>query len=278
MARKVMSVIPMIETNYQKFSPTERKVADFFLMNDQEVDMSAKVICQRMFVSEATLSRFAKKSGFSGYREFAFAYSQQIKSKCKPITNITDGVLSIYENLLSKEYEILDEAQLDRVAQYLGSYERVLVCGKGSSGVAASEMELRFMRLGVNIIAITHEDRMRMQSVFMDEKCLVIGFSISGNTEDVLYLLQQAHQRGAKTILVTAYQNDAFYGYCDEIILIPSYHRMDFGTSISPQFPILVVHDIIYTKFMQLNRLQKENLHENTYKALRKGENKDEDL
>lgn len=40
-------------------------------------------------------------------------------------------------------------------------------------------MELRFTRIGVDIDSIQDSDLMRMQTVFLDENCLVFGFSIN---------------------------------------------------------------------------------------------------
>lgn len=271
MAPPKRSIIPMIDVNYKNFSPAEKKIADFFINNDRDdIDLSAKAVTQRLYVSEATLSRFAKKSGFKGYRELVFAYKSQEKKKHASMTNITKGVLSIYEDLLEKEYDLIDEAQIDRIVDYINTYNRIFVGGKGSSGIAAEEMELRFMRIGINIDSIAYTDRMRMQTVFMNSHCFVIGFSISGSTDDVLYMLKAAHQNGAKTMLVTAYRQEEFNEYCDEVVLVPSYQHLNYGNSISPQFPLLVLQDIIYTKYMQGNHLAKESLHDHTLKALRK--------
>ena len=109
-----------------------------------------------------------------------------------------------------------------------------------------------------------------MQTVFMNKKCFVIGLSISGTTEDVLYMLQAAHRNRARTMLVTAYNRDGLSDFCDEVVLVPSYQRLDYGNAISPQFPLLVLQDIIYTKYMQSNHYIKEALHGNTLKALRR--------
>ena len=57
----VKSVVPIIESNYDKFTTVERNIADFFIQNRKKVDFSAKSIAERLFVSEASLSRFAKK-------------------------------------------------------------------------------------------------------------------------------------------------------------------------------------------------------------------------
>ena len=61
----VKSVIPVIESNYNKFTTVEKNIADFFLHNRKKVDFSAKAVSERLFVSEASLSRFAKKCGYS---------------------------------------------------------------------------------------------------------------------------------------------------------------------------------------------------------------------
>lgn len=270
MSARKHSIIPIIDVNYKQFSPAEKKVADFFIANDEDVDMSAKAMAKRLFVSEATLSRFAKKSGFSGYREFAFEYKNQKLKKRSAMTNVTKSVLSIYEDLLNKEYELFDEKQMDRIVRFIGQHEQVVVCGTGSSGMAAEEMELRFMRIGINIDSIVYGDRMRMQTVFMNHKAFVIGLSISGTSEDVLYMLRGAHKNGAKTMLVTAYNRDGLRDFCDEVVLVPSYQRLDYGNAISPQFPLLVLQDIIYTKYMQSNHYVKEALHDDTLKALRR--------
>ena len=49
-----------------------------------------------------------------------------------------------------------------------------------------------------------HSDMIRMRGVFQDENCLVFGVSISGEKEEVLYLLEEAHKRGARTVMLTA--------------------------------------------------------------------------
>ena len=65
----VKSVVPIIESNYDKFTTVERNIADFFIQNRKKVDFSSKSISERLFVSEASLSRFAKKCGYRIFEE-----------------------------------------------------------------------------------------------------------------------------------------------------------------------------------------------------------------
>ena len=66
------SIIPHIESLYESFTPSEKSIADFFIHNTEESDISSKALSKKLFVSEASISRFAKKCGFDGYRQFAF--------------------------------------------------------------------------------------------------------------------------------------------------------------------------------------------------------------
>lgn len=167
-------------------------------------------------------------------------------------------VLNAYQELLNKTYSLVDEEQIGRIGKYLNQAERVFVCGKGSSGLAASEMELRFMRIGVDIDSLQDSDRMRMQAVFQDKRCLVFGISISGETEGVRYLLREAHKRGAKTVMITAQNKDSYAEYCSEVLLLPSLRHLNHGNVISPQFPILVMLDLIYSYYVEQDKPKKK--------------------
>lgn len=267
----VKSVVPIIESNYNNFTMVEKNIADFFIHNHEKMDFSAKTVAAKLFVSEASLSRFAKKCGYRGYREFVYQYEETLVEKKESMTGNTRMVLNAYQELLNKTYSLVDEGQIARIREYLNQAERVFVCGKGSSGLAASEMELRFMRIGVDIDSLQDSDRMRMQAVFQDKRCLVFGISISGETEGVRYLLREAHKRGAKTVMITAQNKDSYAEYCSEVLLLPSLRHLNHGNVISPQFPILVMLDFIYSYYVEQDKPKKESFHDNTLRALEEG-------
>ena len=74
------SIIPVIESVYPSFTPLERTVADFFIHNTDESDLSARHVSELLYVSEASLSRFAKKCGYTGYREFVYRYQEGLNA------------------------------------------------------------------------------------------------------------------------------------------------------------------------------------------------------
>lgn len=265
----VKSIIPVIEAKYSSFTHVEKNIADFFLNNQKKLDFSAQSIAQEIFVSEASLSRFAKKCGFRGYREFIYQYEKSFAEKSEFDDNSIKMVLNTYQELLQKTYSLVDEAQIARVVNYLYETERVVVCGKGSSGLAANEVEIRFMRIGIKIDALNDTDRMRIEAVFQNERSMVCGFSISGETEEVLYLLKEAHLRGAKTVLFTSNANDNYANFCDEVVLVASLEYLERGNIISPQYPLLVIMDMIYNNYINNERNDKKGIYDDTLRALK---------
>ena len=172
-------------------------------------------------------------------------------------------VLNAYQELLNKAYSLVDEVQIAKITGYLNKAERVLVCGLGSSGLSAKEMEIRFMRIGVNVDSLSDSDMMRMSSVFQNKNSLVLGFSISGEREEVLYLLK---------VLFTSKSRAEFDEYCSEVVLLPSLKHLNHGNLISPQFPILVMLDIIYAYYVEQNKYIREGMHDSTLRALEERE------
>lgn len=262
------SIIPLIESIYDNFTPLEKTIADFFIQNTQRIDFSSRNISKLLYVSEASLSRFAKKCGFKGYREFLFRYEQGFEEFKIVANSYSKQVLTTYQELLNKSYSLLDEIQLRRIANLLSTKKRIYVYGKGSSGFVAQEMKLRFMRIGVNIESITDSHIMKMNSVLLSSDCLVIGISVSGKTSEVIRSLQAAKYQGAITILMTSHNEKTFQSFCDEILLFAVKENLENGKIISPQFPILVMADILYSHFLQADKFHKEALHSYTLNEL----------
>lgn len=262
------SIVPAIEARYDSMTQAEKQIADFFITNTQDGDFTIKELSTRIFVSEASISRFAKKCGFDGYREFLYRYKESLRENREEAALCTRTVMDTYQDLLNRTCCLMDEAQIARIIQYMNSHKRVIACGIGSSGLAVSEMESRFMRIGVDIDSLQDADLMKMQAVFLGGDSLIFGFSISGQTEPVLYLLQEAHKRGAKTVFITTRDRDYYRSFCDEVVLTAYSKHLETGNTVSPQFPLLLMIDVIYNEYVDQDRKQKTALHGDTLRAL----------
>ena len=256
-------ITTIIDLHFEELTELEQEIARYFLQAETiQDDLSSQQVTQKLHISQAALTRFAKKCGFTGYREFVFQYQHQAS---KPDTHshkhspLTKRVLRSYTIMREQTQDLIDEEQLERVAQLIDDAERVYFFGTGSSGLIAREMKLRFMRLGVVCEALTDQDGFAWTTSIMDENCLVLGFSLSGTTQSVLDSLLDAKEMGAKTILFTSAPNKNSQAYT-ETVLVASHSQSSYIQRISAQLPMLILIDLIYAYFLEINRDSKEKI------------------
>ena len=256
-------IATIIDLHFEELTELEQEIARYFLQAETiQDDLSSQQVTQKLHISQAALTRFAKKCGFTGYREFVFQYQHQAS---KPDTHshkhspLTKRVLRSYSIMREQTQDLIDEEQLERVAQLIDDAERVYFFGTGSSGLIAREMKLRFMRLGVVCEALTDRDGFAWTTSIMDENCLVLGFSLSGTTQSILDSLLDAKDMGSKTILFTSAPNKNSQAYT-ETVLVASHSQSSYIQRISAQLPMLILIDLIYAYFLEINRDSKEKI------------------
>jgi DNA-binding MurR/RpiR family transcriptional regulator len=270
------NIIPVIEAHYENLSSSEKNIADFFINNREQMDFSSKGVSNHLFVSEASLSRFAKKCGFQGYREFIYRYKESFEQVDQTITSQMRTVFEAYQELLNKSYNLVSEPQLRRIVEEMTKRRRVFVYGRGSSGLAAREMQLRFMRLGLDIDAIEDSDLMRMNASVINNQSVAIGISISGETEEVLSSLKQAYRNDSYTVLITSNNRPEYKAFCHEVVCVAARKNLNYGNLISPQFPILVALDILYEYYQEKDERIKRAYHGSTLVALNRIQEQEE--
>ena len=116
--------------------------------------------------------------------------------------------------------------------------------------------------------ALSFPNMPRLLMIPMTVLIAAIGISVSGRTEAVIHSLQSAKKCGAAVILMTSHIEKKFQNFCDEIMLFAVKANLEKGKAISPQFPILVMVDIIYSRMLRMDDFRRETLHEYTLEVL----------
>lgn len=258
------NILAIIESHLDKMTDLEQRIGHYFLNpNSIQEDLPSLQVAQTLHISQAALTRFAKKCGFKGYREFSFQYLQDLQKSQIEADNMQSSlsrhVLYNYNQIHQQTKELIDEEKLKRVAQIIEEADRVYFFGTGSSGLVARDMKLRFMRLGVVCEALTDQDGFAWTTSILDKNCLVIGFSLSGQTQSIIDSLIDAKNMGAKTILVTG-QPEKIQEDFTEVVPVALQSKPEFILRISAQFPMLLMIDLIYAFFLEINREKKERI------------------
>ncbi|MGT2757533.1 MurR/RpiR family transcriptional regulator [Streptococcus ovuberis] len=259
---KSSHILATIEAVHADFTEVEKNIADFFRTEALQInDLASQAVAQKLHVSQAALTRFAKKCGFQGYRQFIFEYlnsREDLEQNFDHIKNtLTKRVLLDYDDITQQSHQLINEEQLQTIAHLIEEADRVYFFGQGSSGLVAREMKLRLMRLGVICEALTEQESFAWTISILDENCLVIGFSLSGQTQSIIKGLEASKEKGAKTVLFSAKASD-YHDTFTQTVALASVHHLDYGNRISPQFPMLFLLDILYAYFLEINKAKKE--------------------
>ena len=187
----------------------------------------------------------------------------------KIISLFTKKVQSSYQKLLQENFKLLDENQIRRIAGLLNVSRRVFVYGMGSSGNVAEEFQLRFMRIGLDVTAVTDSQMIQMSAALVEERMLVIAISLSGTTREIVGKVSASQKsRNAKVIFITANPAPETAARCDEVLRVAYLKNLDTGTKISPQFSILVMIDILYSYYFANDSYFKAQKYKETLSAI----------
>ena len=66
-------IASIIDLHFEELTDLEQEIARYFLQAETiQDDLSSQQVTQKLHISQAALTRFSKKCGFTGYREFYF--------------------------------------------------------------------------------------------------------------------------------------------------------------------------------------------------------------
>lgn len=241
------SILPLIESKYEELTEVEKIIADYFL-ETEDTDLTSKTVSNKLFISEAALTRFAKKLNLSGYREFVYKYQSSRQSNFKRKMDIGLPVFDSYREILLKSYNLYNYKDYEKLAEAMLNVDRIYIYGVGSSGYLATEFAQRLIRLGLDAEAITDTHMLLLNSVRLKRDSLVMGISYSGKSIEVIDGLKKAGEKGCKTVLFVANDSEKWDQYFDFVILVAHKQNLEYSNIISPQFPTMIMLDILFKK------------------------------
>lgn len=211
-------VFTRINREYYQLTSAEKKIADYMLLQRQECQyMSISEMAEVADVAEATVSRFCRRLGYKGYSAFklAVASSSSVQQPMNPLYGVIhsedsmgDMCQKIYAadvDAITQTLALINPAAVTTAADLLLAADRVLCMGLGGSMVIAQEAAHLFSTAKPNFFAVEDSHFQAIRCALLTERDVVIYFSYSGSTRDIVDVMKIAHERGAKTILVTRF-------------------------------------------------------------------------
>ena len=228
------NILETITTQYHSLTRSSQKLADYILANAHDAQyMSISGLAEHSGVSEASITRFCRSLGLTGYNSLKLAlakadYVTDLGESSHTSDTITsqDTFSSIFRKLynanilsLNETMELLDENNISKAVDLISAADRVFCLGHGGSMVMAMEAWARFSTATSHFVHIEDSHMQVMHLALATEKDVILFFSYSGSTKDMEDIMHVAKERHISVILVTHFPNSCAAGYADVVLL-----------------------------------------------------------
>lgn len=219
-----------IRAKLPALAAAEARVANWVMQQPEKImALSMAQVAQTCGVSDTTVLRFCRNTGFQGYIDLKLSIARDLTSPTQVILDdITEGdppaaiarkvfmsnIQALYDTL-----EVLDEQALMQAVTLLLGARQILIVGSGTSAPIVQGMYNMLMRLGLNCKAQTDSYLQLMEVALLGPRDVVVGISQSGSSKDPVYTLKQAKATGASTICITGNAQSPITQYADVTLL-----------------------------------------------------------
>jgi DNA-binding MurR/RpiR family transcriptional regulator len=204
-----------IKALHQSLKKAELRLADYILNHPQEVAQATiHELQEKSGSSYATIIRFSKKAGYSGFREFKnslahdleqptggtnIAAAFQIESN-EPAETIIQKTFLNSINTLEETRQILNARELEKAVAKILAAGEVYIVGTGISGVSAQYAFTRFFRIGIRCSWEIDPTIYKLQIATMKNTDVLFAISSSGRSANIVDAARIARENGVAVI------------------------------------------------------------------------------
>lgn len=256
---------------YDSLSPSEQKVARYFLQNLSSVfDDPISELAKKSGVSQVMWVRFCKSLGYSGLKEMKKNLVSQLRETrvetAAPSsmdfldTRVYSGTEDIIRGVeagaldaIRSTTKIQDPGVLEAVAAEIAAASSVRLFGVGASGLVAEDLYHKLLRIDMNVMFCSDLHVQLSYITTMKPGDAAVLFSNSGNTREILEMAEVAHERRATVIVVTKYGPNPLCELAD-YVLPTSSPELEFRSgAMSSRLSALLVVDMLFTTLCNKN-------------------------
>ena len=269
-AAKTFSVLDRVKTHQSEMPATMAKIAAVLIDNPRApLDLSITELAERAGTSAASVTRFCRMIGYSGYSPLRVGIAEDLGrggsqaawiadigrsfGPHDPPDDIRRTLLNTHVRSLQTTAGLLDLATASRVADAIVKSRHVDVYGVGGSGLTALEVEARFYRIGINVHPWSEVHNGLTSAAILDRNCVAIGISNTGRTDETIQMLTVAKEAGAYTVAITGNPESPLARLAEDVIIAAAPDGYLQPADLSARHCQLFIVDFLYLLIAQSN-------------------------
>lgn len=229
------SIIDQLREEYESFTGAEKKIADYILANQWECQgLGIAELSGECGVAVSTVSVFCRKLGLGGFNDFKIelARANTLSSGHRPAAlgstspeagdttaDILHKACLRSQEILSRSHHMLSAEQVDIAAQLLQKAGQVLVLGQGNHSAVATLAWAQFSVFSSKFKTVPDSHFQTIALSTLSKNDVVLYFSFTGATAEVMDAVDIIRKAGAKLILVTRFSHSPAAEFADAVLI-----------------------------------------------------------
>ena len=243
MARKIGSplakaathdLLASLQSRSTSMTAAELRIMKVVTANPERAAASSiTALAQAADVSEASVVRFCRSLGFTGYPEFRLALAADVGRRAAVDEDgALDGGITSGDSLAEVILKIgrsdaraiestaanLDAKVVASVIRDIDKAQTIGVIGVGASAFVALDLQLKLNRLGKRCIAWSDAHMALTSVAALQRRDLLIAISHSGATADIVDVSAAFRERGVRIAIITNNERSAGAAIADAVL------------------------------------------------------------
>ena len=256
----------LIQPYMKSLNKTETIIAEHMInLGSEVVNKTLANLSDETGLSEATIFKFVKKIGFSGFQNFKISVASNFRTYEERSNEMivfsdiskSDSPFVIAQKLVNTNVELLenliatlDEDLLENAISLITSSETINFFGQGASSIVAYDSYHKFLRTKFHCqYSLDYHIQLTYATKLGPNDCAII-FSHSGNTKETIEVAKILHENNVKMIVLTGEPSSDLVKLSSAAFVVLSKESAFRSETLTSRFVYLTIIDIIYTVIM----------------------------
>lgn len=261
-----VSIRLKIKSLYNGLSSKEQNIANYILENPISVaHNSISDLSAELNVAGSTLFQFAKKLGYSGFKDLKMAILVQENNfsttSIHENIEIDDNELTIAQKVFDSNIKTLNNTKkilkldnLKEAAEIISNSNTLYFFGIGGSGIIAKDAYHKFLRSPVLVRHSTDYHMQLMEASLLTSQDCAICISHTGKSKETIKIAEIVKKAGAKVIVITSHASSPL-AKIGNIVFISISEEIEFHSeALSSRISQLSILDSLYVILMFMDK------------------------
>ena len=240
------------------FTKSERALADHIVRDADSVVMKTitELAGESDSFSTASITRFCKKIGLSGYSELRLELAKEMATDNARRQIVADGenlvpglvstVVDASASAINDLKYVLSDDVIKKAVHEILSASSITLAGLGASALVAQDLRQKLLRLGIRSLFDADQDVVKVTLSSGRSKDLLIAISYSGTTRETLDAVNIAKENGMRVLAMTKKGDNPISEQADVTVPVSENEALLREGATLSRLQMLVAVDMIY--------------------------------